>query len=64
MSPEEKFILAKEKKQIRAFLQNIREANERIETQLVSMISLLSNIRKNYLEIKILVDQFEEKLRK
>lgn len=64
MSPEEKSIIDKEKKQIKAFLQNIREANERIEAQLAGMISLLSNIRKNYLEIKIIVDQFEEKLAK
>jgi len=62
MTPKEKDILDKERKQVKAFLAAIREENEAIGEKLASMVTLIASLRKNYLEIKLTLDVFEEKL--
>ena len=62
MSPTEKSIIAKERKQVKAFLTAIREENEAIGERLALMVTLIANLRKNYLGIKLTLDVFEEKL--
>jgi len=62
MTPKEKSIIDKERKQVRAHLSAIRTENEAAGVKLASMVSLIASLRKNYLGIKLTIDVFEEKL--
>lgn len=64
MSPEEKNIIKKEIKQVRAFLQVLRTHNESINEQLALLLTVIGKLRVSYLSIDEIITRFEAKLTK
>ncbi|GAI91317.1 unnamed protein product [marine sediment metagenome] len=62
MTPKEKSIIDKERKQIRAFLAAVREENSAIGKRLASMVSLIGTTRASQLGIDLMITDLEEKL--
>ena len=63
MTGLEKEVLAKEKKQLRAFIGCLREENNALGNKLAEMIPLVSNIRAHQLGIELMLKELEAKLR-
>jgi len=58
----EKEVLAKEKKQLQAFIDCLRIENDAIGKKLAEMIPLVSSIRANQLGIELMLKELETKL--
>lgn len=63
MTPEEKHILAKEKKQTLGFLDSVRTENNTISQELAGMIEKVANLRTAQLGIELAIEEFEKKLK-
>jgi len=63
MSPEEKRIIAKERKQIRAFLAAIRTENNAIAKRLACILPIVASIRASQLGIDLILTDLEEKIK-
>ncbi|GAI18503.1 unnamed protein product [marine sediment metagenome] len=62
MTPAEKSIIAKEKKQIKEFLKGLRKENEEINLSLASIIREAARQRTAYIKADELLNEFESKL--
>jgi len=58
----EKEVLAKEKKQLQAFIDCLRDENDAIGVKLAEMIPLIGNIRASQLGIDLMLSELEAKL--
>lgn len=64
MTPKEKGIIDKERKQIRAFIACMREENNAISKGLASMIRIVGAVRASQLGIDLMITELERKLGK
>ncbi|GAH92739.1 unnamed protein product [marine sediment metagenome] len=64
MTPEEKHILDRERKQIKAFLAAVREENNAIGKRLACILPIVASIRASQLGIDLMITELEEKLGK
>jgi len=64
MTKQEKTKIAKERRQVRAFLATIRTENNAIGKRLAGMIVIFKSIRATHLEIDFMLTQFEKKVKK
>ena len=63
MTPKEKDILDKERKQLKAFLEAIRTENNAIANRLASIIAIVKSTRASQLGIDIMLTELEEKIK-
>ncbi|GAI96205.1 unnamed protein product [marine sediment metagenome] len=62
MTPTEKSIIDKERKQVKAFLAAIRTENNAIAKRLASIIVIVGSTRASQLGIDLMITELEEKL--
>lgn len=62
MTEKEKAIVAKEKKQLQAFIDCLREENNAIGKRLASMIATIGSARASQLGIDLMLTELEKKL--
>ncbi len=63
MTPEEKSIIDKERKQVRAFLATIRTENNAIAKRLASIIAIVKSTRASQLGIDVMLTDLEENIK-
>lgn len=64
MTGKEKAVVAKEKKQLQAFITCLRTENDAIGVKLSKMIPLIGSIRESQLGIDLILRELEAKLKK
>jgi len=62
MTPKQKSIIAKERRQVRAFLSAIRTESNTISQQLAEIIGNIGKLREAQLAIELVLTRFEKKL--
>lgn len=63
MTSHEKSILAKEKKQIKAFLSALRQQNTAIGQELVGLVEKIAKMREAQLGTELLIGEFEKRIK-
>lgn len=64
MTPQEKAIIVKEKKQLQAFINCLRTENDALGVKLSEIIPLIGSIRESQLGIDSILRELEAKLKK
>ena len=63
MTSQEKSIVAKEKKQIKAFLSALRQQNTAIGQELAGLVEKIAKMREAQLGTELLIGEFEKRIK-